>query len=247
MIYLHKLLPLIVSPLGLVFAGLLIVCVYRSRIIATVTFSFLVLVSMPYFGNLGWRYLERSSSLVIVDDIPEIETVVVLSGMLSSLLADDGSVVYHFNDSVNRFDLALQLLNAEKARQVIFTRGQMPWSTGQPEGDVLRDIAVERGIDPSKIILSDIASNTDAEAMQVAQLLGEGASVGLITSAFHMPRARMLFERYGLNVVDLPAGFRGSKLPPTVWDFVPSAAGLDLFSDFVRETIGRLYYSLLYA
>ncbi|MBF9038840.1 YdcF family protein [Rhodobacterales bacterium LSUCC0246] len=183
---------------------------------------------------------------MVLNDVPEMGTVVVLSGMLSSVLADDGTVLYQFNDSVNRFDLALHLLDAGKAQQVVFTRGQMPWSTGRPEGDVLRDVAMQRGIDGSRIFLTGIASNTEGEAVEVLQLLGEEASIGLITSAFHMPRAQMLFEGVGLNVVPLPSGFRGSKLDPTVWDFVPSAAGLDLFSDFVRELLGRAYYGIRY-
>jgi uncharacterized SAM-binding protein YcdF (DUF218 family) len=53
--------------------------------------------------------------------------------------------------------------------------------------------------------------NTVAEATAFAQLLPRGATILLVTSGFHMPRARRLFERQGLRVVPAPVNFRGPR------------------------------------
>ena len=61
----------------------------------------------------------------------------------------------------------------------------------------------------------------------------------LVTSAFHMPRARMLFERAGIESVPYPTDFDQRPNKSNWLSLIPSADGLDRTSDAVREFIGR--------
>lgn len=68
----------------------------------------------------------------------------------------------------------------------------------------------------------------------------------LVTSAFHMRRARMLFERQGFEVDPFPVDFQTSDRPTTtVLSFLPSAQALAKSETAMREKIGILYYSII--
>ena len=68
----------------------------------------------------------------------------------------------------------------------------------------------------------------------------------LVTSAFHMPRAKMLFERQGFEVEPFPADFQNSDRPSTtILSFVPSAQALAKSETAMREGMGILYYSVI--
>jgi len=68
----------------------------------------------------------------------------------------------------------------------------------------------------------------------------------LVTSAFHMRRARMLFERQGFEVEPFPVDFQTSDRPTlNVLSFIPSAQALARSETAMREGIGILYYSII--
>ena len=93
--------------------------------------------------------------------------------------------------------------------------------------------------------------NTDGEARAVAALLrarmsGEHrCSVILVTSAFHMRRARLLFARAGLRVIPYPVDFQVSEGGIfTILDLLPAAESLEQTETALREFYGYLYYIL---
>ena len=63
---------------------------------------------------------------------------------------------------------------------------------------------------------SERVRNTAEEAIEVATLLrrhrmgdpGDAPHVLLVTSAYHMPHAVVLFERQGLHITPVPIDFR---------------------------------------
>ena len=66
-------------------------------------------------------------------------------------------------------------------------------------------------------------------------------------AAFHMPRARMLFERAGIEPVPYPTDFRSSDGRGDWTRFIPSASGLHETSEALREFIGRIYYRAIFS
>jgi len=68
----------------------------------------------------------------------------------------------------------------------------------------------------------------------------------LVTSAFHMRRARMLFERQGFEVEPFPVDFQTSDRPTiNVLSFIPSAHALAKSETAMREGVGMLYYLII--
>ena len=91
--------------------------------------------------------------------------------------------------------------------------------------------------------MTERVTNTAKEAAAVAALLRPmGADrVLLVTSAYHMPRARVLFERAGLRVHPFPVDFQVSAgRRPSMADLLPSASSLRLSEQSLREILGRL-------
>ena len=244
-IYIHKILPLIVSPLFLVFFLLLCGVIFKSRKIIILGSTTLILFSLPIISqNLNF-YLQKDYSPKDISNINEADAIVVLSGMVS-VVKNGEKFKYEFGGSVDRIISGIDLFKKRKAPILILTRGKLPWQYGVPEGEFLREFAIKFGIPKESILLTDNVKNTDEEAKSVKKKLNnEDAKVILVTSAFHMPRAQKVFEAANVNVIPFPVDFQSLK-KITFIDFIPSASGLSGTSNFIREMSGRLYYSLKY-
>ena len=102
------------------------------------------------------------------------------------------------------------------------------------------------GISESKILLTEEVQNTKDEARAVSKMLkNTDRNIILVTSAFHMPRAKYLFEHEGFKVFPFPVDFKVSEKSLTIMDLFPSGSGLHKTSMASRELIGRIYYKVL--
>lgn len=96
------------------------------------------------------------------------------------------------------------------------------------------------GVPPEAIVTLETPYNTRTEIAAYAELAEERGweRVGLVTSAWHLPRTMALAESAGLDVVPLPADFRGVP----VWDglnsLVPHAVGFLWMHRAAWETLG---------
>jgi uncharacterized SAM-binding protein YcdF (DUF218 family) len=248
MLFLHKFLPLIVSPLGLVVFFLLISILVQRRGPAVVGLLVLLVSALPLTADRLWEALEADYPYRPIESVEPADAVVVLSGGFEWLHTEDG-VVYQWSDSSTRFFTGLDLLEARKAPLIIFTRGQNPWTNLPPVGDQLAKRAVTTGIQEDQILLTGTVTNTADEADEVRSLMDFVGMkrVILVTSSYHMPRAVMLFDRAGVETVPYPTDFRHGGGPTDWRDWVPSAGGLHKTSEGVRELIGRLYYRVMFA
>jgi uncharacterized SAM-binding protein YcdF (DUF218 family) len=128
----------------------------------------------------------------------------------------------------------------------------VPWHPdAEPEGDVLIRYATDLGIPRERMLTTPKVSNTDEESRAVAALLAQQLKsanrpqILLVTSAFHMRRAQMLFTRAGMDVVPFPVDFRvPAGRGAGVLDFVPNAASLSQMETALRELYGLAFYSL---
>ena len=246
MIYLHKILPLIASPLFLVFFLIILSIFLRSKKITFFGLLILFFCSLPIISNNLITYLEKDYTLQDTSSINETDAIVVLSGMVSTIKTGD-TFKYEFGGGVDRILSGMDLFNKNKAPLLIFTRGKLPWQLGQPEGEYLKEFAIKYGIPEEKILLTDNVQNTDEEAKSVKRLLKTNEiEIILVTSAFHMPRAKKVFEAAGINIIPFPVDFHNKNRKLTFIDFIPSASAFSGTSRFIKEMIGRTYYKLKY-
>ena len=245
-IYLHKILPLIASPLSLVIILLLCGAISRRRSISLFAVGLLVLCSLPIVSGKLVSQLEKAYVLGSADSAQTADAVVVLSGMVRTIEGSEG-LVYEWADASDRIFAGIELMIEQKAPLIVLTGGKLPWSVGIPEGEYLKEIAIKYGIPAHSIQITENVHNTDEEAKAVASLLKQrDPKIILVTSAFHMPRAQKVFEASGLSVLPFPVDFLTGADQTTIIDFIPSAEAFRNTSFFIREMIGRLYYHLKY-
>ncbi len=244
MIYLHKILPLLVSPLAIAFA-LIVYGTWTSRkkvVIATITA--LYLLSTPVVSKYLFSLIEGPALRVDPTTLPNTDAIVVLSGMIVGVPSTNG-IVYEWSDP-DRFFGGVELFKLAKAPKLIFTGSKLPWnSQTETEGAILKQVAESMGIPASQILVTDEVINTEAEAKAVRKLLPEpNSSVLLVTSAFHMERSVLLFESQRLKVIPFPVDFHVEIRDTAPMDFLPDPESLKLTSLAFREQIGRTYYWL---
>jgi uncharacterized SAM-binding protein YcdF (DUF218 family) len=244
-IYLHKFLPLIVSPLFFIFFLLICGLILKSRKISAIGIIFLIIFSLPIISHKLAMYLQKDNILQDISYINKADAIVVLSGIVSAIKIED-KFKYEFNSGVDRILSGIDLYKNKKAPLLILTRGKLPWQDGLPEGEYLKEFSIKLGIPEESILLTNNVQNTDEEAKSVRKLLNKKYNkIILVTSAFHMPRAKKVFEAANIDVIPFAVDFQSSK-KISFLDFIPSASALSGSSKFVKEMIGRLYYNLKY-
>ena len=246
MIYLHKILPLIVSPIFLVIFLITWGIVFRSRIAGIFSVSILIICSLPIFSNKLITSLENEYILSDASSAKTADAIVVLSGMVRTINGKNG-LSYEWAEASDRIFAGIELIKENKAPIMVLTGGKLPWSVGKPEGEYLRDVAIKYGVPNKNILLTENVENTDQEAKAVAKLLNKASpKIILVTSAFHMPRAQKVFEAAGINTEPFAVDFLSGAEKSTIMKFIPSAEAFKQTSFFTRELIGRLYYNLKY-
>ena len=245
-LFLHKLLPMVVSPLGVVVLLLAVSVICRRRVPGVLGLVVLLVCALPATERAVWAGLESGYPYRPVEAVPATGAVVVLSGMLEGTPTSDGTLS-QWGEATDRFFAGLDLFRAGRAPVMIFTQGRLPWSGRPLEGGMLARRAVSLGVPESQIMLTGEVANTEDEALAVRDLMGlaDIPDLTLVTSSFHMPRAVMIFERAGLSVVPYPTDFR-AKAGLDWTDWVPSAHAFGETSLGVREYIGRAYYWVRY-
>jgi uncharacterized SAM-binding protein YcdF (DUF218 family) len=120
---------------------------------------------------------------------------------------------------------------------------------GPTEASEMKRWAQRLGVPETAILLEDRSRTTYENAVYTKRILGD-ASVLLVTSASHLPRAMALFRKQGLRVTPYPCGYRVRHRPADGWDeltvfhFIPDVWSLDKTTDAVIEMAGFLLYRL---
>jgi uncharacterized SAM-binding protein YcdF (DUF218 family) len=244
MIYLHKILPFFLSPLGVSLSLLILFFFYRKKLFVFLSLIILLISSNPLVANYLTMRLEKPYYPLPVQNIKKHDFVVVLSGMIQQV-GNESFKKYEWLDP-DRFFAGIKLIQNKKADKLIFTAGQLPWTRSwKPEGYILKDKAITLGISHEKIIVTDNVKNTYEESIALFNLVPKNSSIILVTSAFHMERSKLFFDMKGYDVTPFPVDFRGKSSNFTIIDFLPSIDALSKSSRFIRENIGRLYYKII--
>lgn len=244
MLFLNKLLPVFVLPVGFCLL-LLVFGLWRKKRWPVVTAILLLYVgSTPFVGFrlIGW--LESHHAAVPVAQVGPVDAIVVLGGIFGPQVNE--GILPNLADSGERLEAGMVLFHADKAPWLVFTGGRIPWEKRvKSEGESSRAQAVIRGVPVERILITREVGNTSDEARAVADLMRERhwRRIILVTSGWHMPRSAWLFKRAGVECVLFPVDFRGDRtrrLSPL--DLLPNAAALGNTELAVRELYGNAFY-----
>ena len=196
-----------------------------------------------------WRLLEYPWQRIDYSFFDYVDGIVVLSNGRS--LPPGNTKIIEWNDP-DRFIAGINLYKAEKSSRLIFTGGVNPLIKGiPPEGNIYVKEAILMGINPKDLYTTGPVINTFQEAKAIKKLLNkeiisDQKKIILVTSAYHMKRAKKVFEKEGIIVFAFPVDFKSDKSlinslsNPLKW--IPSASNLAQSSSAIREIIGRIIY-----
>jgi uncharacterized SAM-binding protein YcdF (DUF218 family) len=258
-VYLSKLLPLFIYPLGLGCILLIVVLasekhkkLRRGLLIAALAVIWLGSnrwVSFALARSLEWRNLPPET-------MPQAEVIVVLGGGTES--ADYPRPMTEINSAGDRVIYASALYNTGAAPAILVSGGNLEFSSarGTTPAEEMTELLLLIGVPETAIWPQNKSQNTYEDALYSAQMLKEKqiTEVILVTSAMHMPRAKALFENQGISVIAAPTDYTvtqqnwDSVFHPTLGEglinLLPNTSALGLTTNVLKEYLGMLIYSL---
>jgi len=258
-IFLSKLLPLFVYPLGLSCLLLLLALTIRHRhqlrsglIIAAILI--LWLSSTTGFSSLLARSLEYRYPTQ--EDYPNADVAVVLGGGTEPAVAPRMTV--EVNGAGDRVLFAAQLYREGKAAKLLLSGGEIAWMNegSSTPAEQMATLLVAIGIPEDALLLETESHNTYENALYSKEMLStlEVDRILLVTSALHMPRAVALFENQGLEVIPVPVDYTvtedesppngASRFQLKLLDIIPQSGNLSLTTNALKEYLGYFVYQL---
>ncbi|MCP4750909.1 MAG: YdcF family protein [Proteobacteria bacterium] len=185
--------------------------------------------------------LEKSSK---TDEV--YDAAIVLSGMVDLRISTEETI--EFSGAVDRILAGVALINNGSAGHLIISGGDGSLvRQNRSEAELLQEFALGWGADKNRIIVDADSRNTYENALRSAELVRERKfdRVLLITSAFHMYRARGCFRQVGLDVDTLSVDYRSSSEARDFRDYLPSSQALSQTSLTIHELVGIVVYGLM--
>ncbi len=202
------------------------------------------LILLYFFTNplifKGFTRLWDVKTGVAKTDTTKYSCVIVLGGFAGQYGSDSG----RFNGAGDRFISGAQLLTTGKAKRILITSGNgnlIPGAFG--EASWTRGELRKLGIADS-LILTESDSRNTAENAEFSKKVLVANNLKppylLVTSAFHMRRALMIFNKKGLAVVPYSCNYLTDNTRFKVTDIFPQADILSYWDLYIKEVVGYI-------
>ncbi|MEL7037886.1 MAG: YdcF family protein [Cyanobacteria bacterium J06592_8] len=257
-LFLSKLLPLFIYPLGLscllMIVALVLLWKQPRWAAGAIALALMILLASSNHGishhlvrSLEWQNIPSRT-------LPKSSAIVVLGGGTKPPIPPRPWV--DVSEAGDRILYGALLYKQEKAPWLILSGGRIQWDGKEPpESSDMAEIAGEMGVPQSAILQDPSSLNTYQNAVNVRKILEEKNITGkvlLVTSALHMPRSRLVFQRQGIEVIPAPTDFLVSQqdFQPTatiqgkILDLIPDTQALQQFTQALKEYIGMVVYRL---
>lgn len=249
--YLAQFLTFLAMPLTLVLVCLFLGFFYKKKKwgnkISLLGIGLLLFFSNQYISNAAISAWELPFKLY--EDLPEYPVGIVLTGVTNlDKTAYDRTF---FNKGADRATQAVQLYKLGKIKKILITGGQGLFPTNpNTEAELLADFMMMAGVPKEDIILEIEAVNTRQNALFAKETLKNNgfdlrSKYLLITSAFHMRRAKACFDKVDLITDTFPVDYYSADPKVTFQELlVPDPDGLLIWHKLFKEWIGMTVYKL---
>ncbi len=255
-LYLSKLLPLLIYPLGLACVLMIfaLVTLWKRPRLAGFAISLALIVLLVAGNSWTARYLARSLEwqYVPTTELPNADAVVVLGGATRPATSPRPGV--ELNEGGDRLLYAAMLYQQKKAPFIVLSGGRIEWlGNGSSESADMAAIMHQLGVPTSAIIEEPNSRNTYENAVNVRKILEARGirQVLLVTSAMHMPRSLLIFKHLEIAAIPAPTDFLVSnyelqELQNTPQSkllyLLPEAGCLELLTRALKEYVGLVVY-----
>ena len=170
----------------------------KAKIFLALTFLWFFLFSFQPFANALLSPLENTYKDLL--KTPKVEYILVLGSEHRS--DDDLSITSQVKGiAINRLLEGIRhYKNLENAKLIVSGYGGFDKNS---HAFMQERLAISLGVNPSDIIRLDSPKDTKEEAVETKKILADKPFI-LVTSAFHMKRSALLFQKEGLNIIPSP-------------------------------------------
>ena len=257
-LFLSKLLPLFVYPLGLSCILLLValwLCFKRSRwTFVPILLAFVVLMTAGNvrFSNSLVTSLERQ--YLPLKNTPKADAIVVLGG--STRNSEPPRIMPDMSERGDRLLYGVKLYKDGAAPYILLTGGRIDWYGGaSSEAEDMAAITEIMGVPRDALLLEPRSLTTYENAVYTKEILDRRkiAKIILVTSAAHMPRSMAIFKKQGIDAIPAPTDFMVSdrnlienraSTESRIISLFPNPESLDRTTQVFKEYIGTFIYRL---
>ncbi|MDD5686717.1 MAG: YdcF family protein [Elusimicrobia bacterium] len=207
-----------------------------------------IFFSSPIVAHKLMRSLESQYSPAYT--YPKVSAVVLLGG--SEMPKLPPRIYYETNQNADRIMHAARLFKKGYAPYLITTGGQITFIKEFPgsEAEISCSLLTELfGINSAKILMDTKSKNTHDNAVNVKELLEKyklKPTIILVTSAYHMPRSVLIFEKQGFTVYPAPTDYYADKdFQLKIYTCLPDSGALVINTTVLHEYYGILAYKIL--
>ncbi|MFT3790719.1 MAG: YdcF family protein [Rudaea sp.] len=223
--------------------ALLLLCLHKSlpksarRGLVAIELALVVLMC-PLGANALTGWIESRIPTAPVCDEPLPEAIVVLAGGFARepMRADDYSALDV--SSLRRLFGAVELWR-QHPDFTLYLAGGGPYAIR--ESEVLAHLAAQLGVPAQRMRLETTSRTTWENAQFLRAADPPPPRVWLVSSALHLPRAKVAFEAFGFRPC-LYASDRAYLPPGGLGYFLPQSSSLDKAEEAIHESIGELVY-----
>jgi uncharacterized SAM-binding protein YcdF (DUF218 family) len=207
--------------------------------------ALLVLLSLSPVSNALIRPLEgRFAAMTEVpDSLNDVQWIVVLGGGHTS--DESVSITGQISSPALKRLMEGIRLHKELENSKLILSGSGVYDPVS-NAEMMKRIAIFSAVSAERIVLSEGPLDTGQEAKAVAEMLGEGTAIILVTSASHMPRSVKHFESQALIVFPAPTDYHAlkpqGKRPLRIP--LPSASNLRKSEVALHEYLGTLWHKI---
>jgi len=210
-----------------------------------VALASLMLLSLPLVTKLLIAPLQQAqpADLSAIDQSSPTIIVVLGAGRADRHIEYGG-------DTINEITLARVRYAAWMERRtqlpILVSGGRVDPDEERAEANLMQDVLQKEFLLKAEFVEGD-SRNTFENALYSAKILKQinMTHIYLVTTAWHMPRAKRSFESQGLQVEPAPTAFYG-KEKTTIHDFIPSAKALRYSYFAIHEYLGLMWYAMRY-
>lgn len=210
----------------------------------------LIIISMCLIYVFGNGVLINEINLVRESKYithPNTETTALDTAILLGGFSFERNNKTVFAESADRFLQALHLYQSGKINTLIISGGSGSLKyPNSKEAQIVGEYMKTSGLRLSNLLLEDSSRNTYENAYYTKQKYGNSNPILLITSAFHMYRAKAVFEKAGFKVMPYATHYFANKERNYSIDnfIIPSAKSFYTWELLFKEWIGIVAYKL---
>lgn len=232
---------LILPPTSLILLALLGLYLSRKhpragRTLAALSLSTLLILSLPITGNALLHGLETAPPITEAQ-LKDIQAIVILGGG-----KNNNAPEYRGIDTINKATLERLRYGAllqQQTNKPILVTGGAPYG-GRAEADAMAE-TLKQGFHAKTIWVEDKSNDTAENATYSAKILKQHGitHIALVSQAWHLPRAKTLFEQQGLTVTLAGTGYTTGE-QHTIAQWLPEANALNKSSMAIKEYLGTV-------